>query len=247
MIGLAETDERDNSTIPQQLQDRVLIHRHKFKSNTPYSRLVNQCVSDADSEFICLLDETLTGFKPGWLRSLMGQAAQSGIGTVGPKLINSGNNRVVSNGIVFLTEKPPQHLSKGEEKDLNGYFGWGKLTRGYSAISNKCLVFKRKHFMYVSGFNETLNIPINCGIDFCLKLKELGYRNVLRPLVELYIPKHHLATNRFEMNTQLIDQDKVYIENHWRKWLLHDPSFNPNLDIIDEKFLVNLTPNNIIS
>jgi len=244
MIGLAESDDQDIRTIPQQLQERVLIRRYKIERNTPYSRLVNQCVSAAESDFICLLDETLTGFEPGWLRTLLGQATQPGIGTVGPKLINSGNNRVVSNGIVFLGEKSPQHLSKGEEKEMNGYFGWGKLTRGYTALSNKCLLFKHQHFLSVSGFNETLNSPIYCGIDFCIKLKELGYRNVLRPLVELYIPKHHLINYGSDIPLNLLNQDKVYIEKHWRKWLLNDPGFNPNLDIIDEKFLINLSPKN---
>jgi len=245
IVGLAESDDYDISTIPEQLQERFLIHR--YKNNISYSRLVNQCVSDAATEFICLLDESLTGFQPGWLSILMGQVTQPGIGAVGPKLINSRNNRVVSNGIVFIDEKSPQHLSKGEEKGLNGYFGWAKLTRGYSALSNMCLLFKREHFMFVSGLTETLHIPLNCGIDFCLKLKELGYRNVLRPLVELYIPEYNLSTHGFDIPFHLLDQDRVYLDEHWRKWFLNDPGFNPNLDIIDEKFLINLNPKNSYS
>jgi len=247
MIGLAESDDYDFSSIPQQLRERIQIHLCKIESGKAYSQIVNQCVSSAASDFVCLLDESLSGFKPDWLRNLMGQAIQPGIGAVGPKLINSENDRVVSNGIVLLAEKAPQHLSKGEEKDMNGYFGWGKLTRGYSALSNMCLLFLRKHFISVSGFNEALHLPINCGIDFCLKLKELGYRNVLRPLVELYITKHHISAQRHDTPIPLLEQDMVYIERHWQKWLRKDPGFNPNLDIIDEKFLINLSPKNQIS
>jgi len=173
IVGLAESDDYDISTIPEQLQERFLIHR--YKNNISYSRLVNQCVSDAATEFICLLDESLTGF---------------------------------------------QHM---------------------------CLLFKREHFMFVSGLTETLHIPLNCGIDFCLKLKELGYRNVLRPLVELYIPQYNLSTHGFDIPFHLLNQDRVYLDEHWRKWFLNDPGFNPNLDIIDEKFLINLNPKNSYS
>jgi len=242
MIGLAEHVEPNVNEIPQDMKDRVIIHQTDDTQFTNYTQLINQCVSAAPSEFICLLDEALTGFKPGWISSLVGQAAQPGIGTVGPKLINSKNNRIVSNGIVFLPDKAPQHLSKGEEKELNGYFGWGKLTRGYSALSNMCLLFKRHHFKSVSGFDESLHDPLYSGIDFCLKLKKLGYRNILRPMVELYIPKNRLSDLTFDVPNELLVQDQRKFEERWKHFLQNDPGFNPNLDIIDEKFLINLDP-----
>ncbi len=247
MIGSAETSEEDINKIPRHLQETIRIYHPGKSQSITYPQLVNQCLKTVSSDFVCLMDESLTGFKPGWLNDLIGQSLQQGVGVVGPKIINTKNNRVESNGIVFLADKAPQHLSKGEEKELNGYFGWGKLTRGYSALSNMCLVFNRNHIEAVSGFDEILHDPLYCSVDFCLKLKELGYRNILRPMVELYIPKQHILNPTFKTQTQQMEQDQVFLENRWDKWLQNDPGFNPNLEIIDEKFLINLNLNRTAS
>jgi GT2 family glycosyltransferase len=194
------------------------------------------------SDYICLIDEKITGFKSGWLRKLMGQAIQQGVGAVSPKLIDAHNNRVWSNGIVLIPGKTPLHLSRGEERKPNGYFGWAKLTRGYSALSERCLLFKREHFIMVKGFNEIMNTPNYYGVDFCLKLRELGYRNILRPLVELTIQSEKVINQDIDPSSEVISSDKAYFDKTWHKWLNNDPGFNPNLDIIDEKFLINLDP-----
>ncbi|MHA1280548.1 MAG: glycosyltransferase family 2 protein, partial [Candidatus Helarchaeota archaeon] len=242
-LGLERKAEKNLRSFSQQWQEKVHVQYYKDEGTLSFAQKVNQCVSAASSDFICLLDESLTGFIPGWLSTLIGQATQPGIGVVGPKLINVKNNRVLSNGIVLMPGNDPQHLSKGEEKELNGYFGWAKLTRGYSAISEKCILVKLKHFIIVGGFNEEINTPIYCGIDFCLKLRELGYRNILRPLVKLYIPKDRGNYQKIKTSSQIINDDKVFFIKNWKKWTQCDPGFNPNLTIIDEKLLINLNPN----
>jgi len=207
-----------------------------------FAQAVNQCASSAASDYICLLDSALTGFTPGWLGELVSQAAQPEIGTVAPRLINH-KKRVYSNGIVLLPESPPQHLSKGEEQRVNGYFGWAKLTRGYAALSEKCLLIKTETFKVVGGFDPDLQTPLYAGVDFCLKLKTQGYRNILRPGVALYIGGDPHYNNADEIIRQQEQADLEIFENRWRDRMHNDPAFNPNLTIIDEgKILVNLSP-----
>ncbi len=165
----------------------------------------------------------------------MGQALQEGVGAVAPRLLNQ-NDTVNSNGMILISGKLPQHLSKGDKKDESGYFGWPRFCRGYSALSEKCLLFKRSDFDDAEGFNQQLHDPNLIGVDFCLRVKQLGLRNVLRPSVELYVADRN---NHNEINAS----DLAFLEQHWHEWFEGDPSFNPNLTINDDsKITVNLAP-----
>ena len=203
---------------------------------------INAWINATSSEYICLLDERLGGYDPDWLSTLVGQALQPEIGLAAPKLVYQDGS-VYSNGIILLPELMLQHLSQGAEQDDIGYFGWSKLRRGYSALSEKCLLFKRDHFLMVNGFEKQIeNFSVAC-VDFCLKLRRTGLRNIHCPSVELTL-LHDIPE---QTNRNLIDQidqhDRTYLMDHWSDWIEHDPAFNPNLEIVEEgKILVSLTP-----
>jgi len=241
VLGLKKSSEKNIRTLSNDWQQNVIIHYYNNRSDIPFAKRVNQCVNATSSDFICLLNEWLTGFLPVWLRALIGQASQPGVGAVAPRLINA-NNRVFSNGIILIPDRIIQHLSKGEEQAVNGYFGWAKLTRGYSALSESCLLFKTEHFINVGGFNEDLKSSTYAGVDFCLKLKELDFRNILRPEVELYFQENHRYNQPLGIINQWEEADKIVLIEKWQKFIQNDPAFNPNLTIIDEgKILVNLS------
>ena len=234
-VSLQMTPSSTEHLLPEKWSDKIDFFPIPQTSSQNRAAILNDVISQTTSDLVCLLDQRLSGFIAGWLSDLVGQALQKGIGAVAPRLLNQ-NDTVVSNGMILISGKPPQHLSKGDKKDESGYFGWPRLCRGYSALSEKCLLFKRSDFDDAEGFNEQLHDPNLIGVDFCLRLKQLGLRNVLRPSVELYIDDRN---DENEINAS----DLAFLEKHWHQWFEADPSFNPNLTINDDsKITVNLSP-----
>ena len=54
------------------------------------------------------------------------------------------------------------------------------------------MVIKRSIFDEVGGLNESLKVAFN-DIDFCLRVRAAGYRNIWTPFAELY---HHESATR---------------------------------------------------
>jgi len=222
--------------------EKVSIEHFPGEIANAYAKIINRAANNLKEDFVVLLDKTLLIQSPNWLIHLVGQAAQKKVGAVAPKLLYR-NNVVYSSGVVILPDGGIHHISKGEEQSVNGYFGWAKLTRGYSALSYKCLMFRRNMFTSANGFNESLQTPNYCGVDFCLRLKNLGFRNILYPSVELYIQEKHRYNKPQEISKQDAEMDRTFLKDNWGEWTLNDPAFNPNLAIVNEgKLVVDLSP-----
>ncbi len=227
---------------PTSWNEKVHIQYETIQNNSSLLNSINQCISNNQADYIAIVYEPLTGFSSGWLQSLVSQTAQPNIGLVAPKL-NYQNGFVYSTGVILLPDVIGQNLSEGSETDDIGYFGWSKLRRSYSALSEKCFLVKRERFQLVGGFDEGYQTAKFAVLDLCLQLRKKGYRNVLYPSVELnlqvdYVNKKNKQNNGFSDNT-----DRQLIEKRWSEWIENDPAFNPNLSIGDEgKILINLTP-----
>ena len=243
LISMTKEDQCDFHKLNEVEKHKLRVFFDNSNVDKNYSKLVNKLVNETTSEYICLVDATVKQIVTEWLNSLVAQGSQDRIGVVAPKLINSEDDRIFSCGMILLPNDPPQHISKGEEKDLNGYFGWAKLKRGYSVFSEKCLVFKRKDFVSVNGFSENLITPLYSCVDFCLKLREKGYRNIFCPSIELDVhPGYQNQKNNNNFKKQM-ETDRKTTKSKWQTWYQKDPAFNPNLTFLDEgKLLVNLLP-----
>jgi hypothetical protein len=68
-------------------------------------------------------------------------------------------------------------------------------------------------------------------VDFCLRLLQKGYRNIVLPHVRLY---HHESRSRGDEGTadwdiDRMQQDMKVMETRWRDFIADDPYYNPNL------------------
>jgi GT2 family glycosyltransferase len=74
-----------------------------------------------------------------------------------------------------------------------------------------------------------LSVAFN-DVDFCLKLREAGYRNVWTPFAELY--HHESATRGIEDTSKKkarFSSEVIYMRKRWGALLDEDPFYNPNL------------------
>jgi GT2 family glycosyltransferase len=105
-----------------------------------------------------------------------------------------------------------------------------RLVQNYSAVTAACLAIRRAVFEQVGGFNET-DLPIAFNdIDFCLRVRAAGYRNLWTPFAELI---HHESASRGKEDTPekqaRFDREVAYMRRTWGEQLDHDPAYNLNL------------------
>jgi O-antigen biosynthesis protein len=79
------------------------------------------------------------------------------------------------------------HAFKGLPGELpHYYFDFPNLIRNCSAVTGACMLVARDKFFEAGAFDEVNLAVAFQDVDLCLKLLELGYRNVYTPYAKLY-------------------------------------------------------------
>jgi len=107
----------------------------------------------------------------------------------------------------------------------------------YSAVTAACLLVRKELYQQVGGLDEThLTVAYN-DVDFCLKVRQLGYRNIYTPKAVLF---HHESISRGKEDTpKKLKRYRSEVKYMWNKWgdvLNNDPMYNPNLTRTKEDF-----------
>ena len=69
-------------------------------------------------------------------------------------------------------------------RDNHGYFSRAILAQELSAVTAACMLVRRSIYLEVGGFDaEHLKVAFN-DVDFCLRLRERGYRIIYTPYAE---------------------------------------------------------------
>jgi LmbE family N-acetylglucosaminyl deacetylase/glycosyltransferase involved in cell wall biosynthesis len=213
---------------------RVRIFRDDRPFN--YSALNNLAVRQARGEYIGLLNNDIEVISEQWLDEMVSLASQPGVGAVGARLWYP-NNTLQHGGLITGIGKTAGHAHRYLEKGLPGYFYYAQLVRTLSAVTAACMVIKKSIFLSVGGFNEThLKIAFN-DVDFCLRVREAGYRNIWTPYAELY--HHESATRGYEDTPEKqlrLREEALYLKKRWGDLLFKDPAYSPNLTLNSEDF-----------
>lgn len=207
-----------------------------------YSMLNNSAVDQAKGELIALVNNDIEVITPNWLEEMVSIALQRNVGAVGACLWYP-DNTLQHGGVVIGLGGCAGHAQKDLERGGPGYNGRGALIQSYSAVTAACLVIKKDRYLKVGGLNEkSLTVAFN-DVDFCLKLREAGYRNVWTPYAELY---HHESATRGKEDTpkklERAAREIDYMQRRWKKTIAHDPAYSPNLTIHHEDFSLAWPP-----
>jgi O-antigen biosynthesis protein len=117
-----------------------------------------------------------------------------------------------------------------------GYFNRGIAVQNLSAVTAACLVIRRSIYEEVGGLNEELAVAFN-DVDFCLRVRAAGYRNVWTPFAELY--HHESATRGSDMSSDKYERflkEVRWMEERWAGSFERDPAYNPNLTLSVQVF-----------
>lgn len=217
-------------TLKQIPRVRVLRDERPFN----YSMLNNSAVAQASGEVVALINNDIEVISPDWLNEMVSFALQPGIGAVGARLWYP-DGTLQHGGVILGVGDVAGHAHKHLGQEEYGYFGRARLIQSFSAVTAACLVVKKERYLKVGGLNERyLTVAFN-DVDFCLKLREAGYRNVWTPYAEHY--HHESATRGLEDTPEKKEravQEIAYMKRRWKKIIGHDPAYSPNLTIHHE-------------
>ena len=100
---------------------------------------------------------------------------------------------------------------------------------------------KKSLYEEVGGLEEEFVISLN-DVDFCLKIREIGYLNVFTPFAELY---HYESISRGLDNqgekAERYERESEYFRKKWEKELEQgDPYYNPNFSLDRSDFSLKI-------
>jgi GT2 family glycosyltransferase len=218
---------------------RVLTYTGSFN----YSAINNMAVGKASGSIIGLINNDIDVINPDWLSEMVSLAVMNDVGAVGAKLIYP-DDRVQHGGIVLGVGGVANHFNVSLPRWDAGYFGRNFLTSSVSAVTGACLIVRRSVFEEVGGLNEIdLAVAFN-DVDFCLRVRKKGYRNVWTPHAELY---HHESASRGAEDTpektERFRQEIDYMLKTWGYEIEHDPFYNENFSTkMNECFQLSFPP-----
>ncbi len=163
------------------------------------------------------------------------QAQRPSIGAVGAKLLYD-DGTVQHAGVIIGLGGVAGHSHKYSPGDEPGYFGTLQTVTNFSAVTAACMMIRRAVFDQVGGFDEELAIAFN-DVDFCLRVRDAGYRNVYLPHVVLY---HHESKSRGHEDTpekqSRFLREQLVMHERWATAVVPDPYYNVNLTRQTENF-----------
>lgn len=150
-----------------------------------FSRLINLGVANSRGEVVLLLNNDVDVIHPDWLEELVSHATRPDVGAVGAKLYFD-NDTVQHGGVVLGLNGVAGHAFTLSPRDCGGYVNRLQLTHELSCVTAACLAIRREVFDKVGGFDEEhLAVSFN-DVDFCIRVREAGYRIIWTPGAELY-------------------------------------------------------------
>lgn len=149
------------------------------------SRFYNIGAQHANGEMLLFVHDDIVVQKLGWLSHLSEKAKLPYVGAVGMKLLYPSSNIIQHAGIFSTTNGPVYKLQYCSNAETY-YFGFNKGVRNVLALSSACIMVRRDIYDLVGGFDEE-NFP-DCysDIDFCFRIYEQGYYNVVRNNMYLF-------------------------------------------------------------
>lgn len=207
--------------------NRVKVHTYESEFN--FSAIVNYGVQQSTGEVIVLLNNDTEVINRDWLSEMVSQSIRPEIGAVGAKLFYP-NGQIQHAGVFLYDGHPGNHIYLRKEKNDPGYFNKLNLVQNYSVVTAACLAIRKQLYLKAGGFDEeNLKVAYN-DVDFCLKVRELGYKNIWTPFAQLI---HYESLSRGSdldgTNFIRFKKEHSYMLSKWKDAITDDPFFNPNL------------------
>lgn len=233
----------NNSEMPEMPAFYVALQRkyknlriiHYKEKGFNFSAINNFGRSSAHGAYMLLLNNDVQPINPAWLNEMVALGVQKGVGIVGAKLYYP-DDTIQHAGVITGLGGYAGHSHKYARRDASGYMFRLSTVQNFSAVTAACMLVKTSVYDEAHGLDEGFAVAFN-DVDFCLRVRALGYRVLYTPYAELY---HHESKTR-GLDTKgpakdRFESERQRLKERWGDALLHDPFYNPNLTLDREDF-----------
>ena len=222
----------------EELKNNPSIKIVTFKGAFNYSAVNNFGVGAATGDYVLLLNNDTQVITVNWLEELLMYAQREDVGAVGGKLYYADKTIQHAGVVIGLgAHRTAGHTHYRQKRENLGYMGRLCYAQDVSAVTGACLMVKKKLYEEAGGLDEGFAVSLN-DVDFCLKLRQLGYLNVFTPFAELY---HYESVSR-GLDTDgekaaRYNEESARFREKWKAQLeAGDPYYNPNFTLDKSDF-----------
>jgi O-antigen biosynthesis protein len=181
----------------------------------------NLGLQEARGDYFIFLNDDTEITDRHWIQALLAQAQNPGVGVVGPLLLYPDGT--IQHAGMALVRGAGIHVFRRAPGDTVGPFGMLRVPREVTALTGACMMVSKATLEQVGRFDER-HAVVNNDLDFCLRCRVAGLRNIFTPQTSLI---HHEETSRVDLPD---DYDECAFEKTWwRETLLSDPYSHPHL------------------
>ena len=217
--------------VSQSADNKITIVTYNGAFN--YSAVNNLGASKTAGDYILLLNNDTEVISVNWMEELLMYAQREDVGAVGAKLYYPDKTIQHAGVVIGLgAHRTAGHTHYKQSRENLGYMGRLCYAQNVSAVTGACLLVKKELFEKVGGLDPGFAVSLN-DVDFCLKLRQLGYLNVFTPFAELY---HYESASRGLDDTgekaERYNKESEKFREKWKAVLEKgDPYYNPNFSL----------------
>lgn len=214
-----------------QYDPRIRITQWPQKDgNFNYSALINFGASQAQGDYLLLLNNDTEVIMPDWIEEMVGYLQRPEVGVVGAKLYFR-DHLTQHAGMEVGPFDAVVHVNQDFSSKREGYLAKAVRPGNFSSVTGACQMVSHSLFDELSGYDEALAVGFN-DVDFCLRVQQAGYLVTFTPYAELY---HYEFVSRGREVANPVKQARWEKERdlfmaRWPEPFEHeDPYGNPNL------------------
>ena len=195
----------------------------------------------ASGDYLLLLNNDVEVLNTGhgdWLTELLRQCAHPGGAAICGAMLYYPDDTLQHAGVITGLGGYAGHSHKYRKRGGSGYLFRTATVQDLSAVTGACLLVKTSVWDAVGGLDEHFAVAFN-DVDFCLRVRDAGYRIAWTPYAELihYESKSRGGDEKDPAKAARFasEQQRLY-HIHGRENILDDPYYNPNLTRDREDF-----------
>ena len=222
----------------EELANNPAVKIITYKGDFNYSAINNLGVSEASGEYVLLLNNDIQIITVNWMEELLMYAQRPDVGAVGAKLYYPDKTIQHAGVVIGLgAHRTAGHVHYRQKRENLGYMGRLCYAQNMSAVTGACLLVKKALYEEAGGLDESFAVSLN-DVDFCLKLRRLGYLNVFTPFAEAY--HYESASRGSDMTGEAAARYNAESARFREKWKAEleagDPYYNPNFSLDKSNF-----------
>ena len=192
----------------------------------------------AAGDYLLLLNNDVEVRNGDWLTELLRQCAHKGGAAICGAMLYYPDETLQHAGVITGLGGYAGHSHKYKQKGGSGYLFRIATVQDFSAVTGACLLVKASVYDEVGGLDERFAVAFN-DVDFCLRVRDAGYRIAWTPYAELthYESKSRGGDEKDPAKAARFaaEQQRLYTI-HGKENILDDPYYNHNLTRDREDF-----------